>query len=78
MASLGRLRSGIGSSADSSNWQHGLGLGIMAGLALNSNLWHHYLLTVLLGLALIASGLIEQPKCIALRGGIRIPAFRRT
>lgn len=31
----------------------GLGLGILGGLALNANLWHHYLWVFLLGVALI-------------------------
>jgi Glycosyltransferase family 87 len=36
----------------------GLGVGILAGLALNANLWHHYLLTLLLGVALILIALL--------------------
>jgi hypothetical protein len=59
----------------------GLGLGIMAGLALNTNLWHHYNLTVLLGVALIAAGLavrLAQDRGLemGLPGPQRRQAFR--
>lgn len=38
----------------------GLGLGIVAGLSLNSNLWHHYGPVFVLGFALIGTGLLER------------------
>src|SRR5687768_12286656 len=34
----------------------GLGLGILGGLALNANLWHHYVFVFLLGIGLILRG----------------------
>ena len=55
----------------------GLGLGIMAGLALNTNLWHHYLLTLLLGLGLIAAGVVERIHLQARRKHLRPPINTR-
>lgn len=38
----------------------GIGLGILAGLSLNANLWHHYAPVFVLGLALMIAGLVRQ------------------
>jgi hypothetical protein len=55
----------------------GLGLGIVAGLSLNSYLWHHYAPVLVFGAALVLVGIAEHLRRIQADRGMHVPISDR-